>query len=67
MINMEKKCDLCGGKYEFQFNITDNASFFACANHAKELSDIIYSIGDRIGEFRFKDIWKHLSSHSKDK
>jgi len=55
-------CDLCGEKSDFQFRITKNAEFFACSKHAKQLSDIIYPIGDQIGAIRLKKIMSELST-----
>ncbi len=57
----EPKCDLCGEKSELTFKITDNALFFACMRHAKQLSDIIYPIGEQIGAIKLKKIMQDLA------
>ncbi len=57
----EPKCDLCGEKSDITFGITDNATFFACYKHAKQLSDIIYPIGEQIGAIRLKKMMSELS------
>ena len=54
--NRVQKCDVCSKEHCIRFGITAKAIFYACANHAKQISDIIYPIGNQLAVIKLKEL-----------
>lgn len=57
----KKNCDLCFEPSEISFGITEDAVFHSCQKHAKELSDIIYPVGDKLAAAKLPLFMKRMS------